>query len=145
MYKLTITGTLEIDEHDAEILEVLQGKYGEDDQHEVAMQELYEFCENVKVTIEKLSSNTYHKKPETVEAIQFNYIDSIDGPKTCELAKSLGLTRRGSTLLWELKTYQGWRIVRSGFWIITDILGSKFLRNADAFEREYVADEGRSI
>ena len=54
MYKLTVIGTLEIDEHDAEILEALQGKRGEADQYEVAMQELSETCKDVKVTIEKL-------------------------------------------------------------------------------------------
>ena len=54
MYKLTVTGTLEIDEHDAEILKALQGKHGEADQYEVAMQELDESCKDVKVTIEEL-------------------------------------------------------------------------------------------
>ncbi len=145
MYKLTITGTLEIDEHDAEILEALQGKHGEAVQYEVAMQELSETCKGVKADLKKLTPNTYYKKPETVMAVQFNYIDNIDGPKTCELAKSLGLVRNGPSLLWEFNTSQGWRIVPSGYWIITDILGSKFLRNAEAFEWEYAIEEGRVI
>ena len=40
----------------------------------------------------------YRKKPVVIEATQFNYIDNIDGPKTCELAKSLGLSRNGTSL-----------------------------------------------
>jgi len=51
MYKLTVMGTLEIDEHDAEILDALQGKHGEANQYEVAMQELSETCKDVKVTL----------------------------------------------------------------------------------------------
>jgi len=54
MYKLTVIGTLEIDERDTEILEALQGKRGGPDQYEVAMQELTESCINVKVTIEEV-------------------------------------------------------------------------------------------
>ena len=54
MYKLTVTGTLEIDEHDTEILEALGGEHGVTDQYDVAMQELYETCKDVKITLEKL-------------------------------------------------------------------------------------------
>ena len=54
MYKLTIVGTLEINEHDTEILEALQGKDGKATQYEVAMQELSEGCKGVEVTIEKV-------------------------------------------------------------------------------------------
>ena len=54
MYKLTVVGTLEIDEHGAEILEAPQGKHGKADQYEVAMQELSESCKDVKVTIKEI-------------------------------------------------------------------------------------------
>ena len=65
----------------------------------------------------------YRKKPVVIEATQFNYIDNIDGPKTCELAKSFGLSRNGPSLLWEIKTAEGWRIMYSGDWSITDAQG----------------------
>lgn len=63
----------------------------------------------------------YKKKPDIiVSAVQFNYIDNIDGPETCKLAKSLGLSRHLSSKLWEIQTFYGWKIVRHGYWILTN-------------------------
>ena len=55
MYRLTVIGTLEIEECDAEILEALQGKHGKSDQFEVMIQELTETCKDVEVTIEQIT------------------------------------------------------------------------------------------
>lgn len=79
----------------------------------------------------------YRKKPVVIEATQFNYIDNIDGPKTCELAKSLGLSRNGSSLLWEIKTPVGWCIMYSGDWLITDAKGQKHRCGSSIFETTY--------
>ena len=57
MYKLTVTGHLEIDEDDTEILEALQGKHGKANQYEVAMQEPSEYCEDIEVTTEEESQH----------------------------------------------------------------------------------------
>ena len=79
----------------------------------------------------------YRKKPVVIEATQFNYIDNIDGPKTCELAKSLGLSRAGSSLLWEIQTPGGWCIMYSGDWLITDTKGNKHHWSHEDFEATF--------
>ena len=56
------------------------------------------------------------------EAVQFNYVDGIDGLETIELAKSLGLSRNGDggiSKIWEIDTVSGWRIVDDGDWILS--------------------------
>ena len=79
----------------------------------------------------------YRKKSDVVDAIQFNYIDNFDGPKTCELAKSLGLSRHGTSALWEIQTPRGWHIVYSGDWIITNAEGEKLVCEISGFETLY--------
>lgn len=49
----------------------------------------------------------FRKKPIVVEATQFNYIDGIDGQMTVAKATSLGLSRNGSSKLWEIETLEG--------------------------------------
>ncbi len=47
---------------------------------------------------------------EQIEAHQFNYIDGIDGPKTIQHAKSLGLSRNGDgriSKIWEIRSAVG--------------------------------------
>jgi len=67
------------------------------------------------------------KKPVIVDATQFNYVDGIDGIETVKFATALGLSRNGPvSKLWELKTLEGWRIVKGGDWIITGIRGEKY-------------------
>ncbi len=79
----------------------------------------------------------YQKKPVVIDATQFNYIDNIDGPRTCELAKSLGLSRNGPSLLWEIETPKGWHIIRSGDWIVTNTQGEKSICKPEPFEILY--------
>ena len=45
-----------------------------------------------QTNIDRIVGTVYRQRVLPVAAIQFNYIDNIDGPQTCELAKSLGLT-----------------------------------------------------
>jgi hypothetical protein len=55
-------------------------------------------------------------------AIQFEYIDGIDGPKTVKYAEGIGLSRNGDggiSKLWEIKTESGWKIVDHGDWILS--------------------------
>ncbi len=80
----------------------------------------------------------FRKKPVIIEATQFNYIDNFDGPKTCELAESLGLTRNlPYSKLWEVKTLEGHHIVSDGDWIITGVKGEKYPCKPDIFEWTY--------
>jgi len=79
----------------------------------------------------------FRKKPQVIEAIQFNYIDNIDGPQTVALAVALGLSRYGSSKLWEIETLEGWHIVRDGDWIITGIQGERYPCKPDIFEQTY--------
>ena len=75
-----------------------------------------------------------------VEAEQFNYIDGIDGPQTIEHAKSLGLSRNGDggiSLIWEVRTYQGWHIVRDGDYLSLETDGTKLVFEKDQFESRY--------
>ena len=79
----------------------------------------------------------FRKKPVVIDAIQFNYIDGINGLKTIALAQSLGLSRNGSSLLWEIETLEGWHIVKDGDWIITGVKGEKYACKPDIFELTY--------
>lgn len=80
----------------------------------------------------------YRTKPEFVEAIQFNYVDGVcDSPETVELAQSLNLSRNGSSKLWELHSVEGWRIVYSGDYIITDAQGYRRRWSQELFEKFY--------
>ena len=79
----------------------------------------------------------FRKKPVVIEATQFNYIDNFDGSKTCEFAKQLGLSRNGSSKLWEIETLEGWHIVSGGDWIITGVKGEKYACKSDIFEQTY--------
>lgn len=79
----------------------------------------------------------YIKKPIVIEATQFNYIDNIDGPQTCALAKSLGLSRNRPHSLWEIETLEGWHMVSPGDWIITGVKGEKYPCKPDIFEMTY--------
>ena len=79
----------------------------------------------------------FRKKRVVIDAIQFNYIDNIDGLKTCEMAKSLGLSRNGASLIWEIETLEGWHIVRNGDWIITGVKGEFYPIKDDIFRETY--------
>ena len=79
----------------------------------------------------------YREIPVVIEATQFNYIDNIDGPKTCELARSLGLSRNGPSLLWEIQTPEGWCIMYDGDWLITDPKGNKHRCARKDFKTRY--------
>jgi len=79
----------------------------------------------------------YRKISKVVEAEQFNYIDGISGPKTTELAQSLGLSTNGPSVLWEVTTAQGWKIVYSGYWIVTQSDGRKYVYKQEEFAQIY--------
>ena len=80
----------------------------------------------------------YQKKPVVVDAVQFNYVDNIDGPETCKLAESLGLVRNEpQSLLWELKTTYGFSIVHAGSWVVTGMNGNKFICDNYTFKSLY--------
>jgi len=54
-----------------------------------------------------------------IEAVQFNYIDGIDGPETRKFGSSIGLSQNvPRSALWEIQTFHGWKIVNSGDWIV---------------------------
>ena len=82
-------------------------------------------------------------KKNTVAA-QFNYVDGIDDAETHKVAKSLGLSQNTPfSVLWEAKTFYGWKIVNRGDWIIKEIRAGfnyedriSVLRH-DEFEREF--------
>ena len=79
----------------------------------------------------------FRKKPVVIEAIQFNYIDGINGLKTIALALALGLSRKGSSKIWEIETLEGWHIVSNGDWIITGVKGELYPCKPDIFELTY--------
>ena len=80
----------------------------------------------------------FRKRPVVIEAEQFNYIDSIDGNLTIELAHRLGLSRNeGRSKIWEIKTLEGWLIVSHGDWIITGVKGERYPCKPDIFEATY--------
>lgn len=87
--------------------------------------------------IKKEGTMRFRKKPVVIEAIQFNEIDGIDGLETCKLAKSLGFSRNGPSLLWEIKTLEGWHIVSNHDWIITGVKGERYPCKPDIFELTY--------
>ena len=68
----------------------------------------------------------FRKKPVVIEATQFNYIDEINGLKTIAMATALGLSRNGSSKLWEIETLEGWHIASNGDWIITGAKGERY-------------------
>ena len=76
----------------------------------------------------------YRKKSVVIDAIQFEYRDGCDGPLTCDLAETLGLSRNGPSKLWEVLTSKGWRIVEHSFWIVTDPNGEKRVFGPGLFE-----------
>ena len=79
----------------------------------------------------------YRKKSEVVDAIQFKYIDGCNGPLTCDLAETLGLSRNGPSKLWEVLTSKGWRIVEHSFWILTSSNGAKSVIGPGLFDSIY--------
>ena len=80
----------------------------------------------------------FRKKPVVIEAIQFNYIDGdCDSLQTIALATALGLSRNGSSKIWEIETLEGWHIVSDGDWIITGVKGEKYACKPDIFELTY--------
>jgi len=79
----------------------------------------------------------FRKKTEVVDAVQFKYSGDSDGPDACALAKSLGLSRHGSSKLWEVETLSGWCIVEYGFWVITYPDGMKNVLFPNFFEDIY--------
>lgn len=83
----------------------------------------------------------YRLKSTSVDAVQFKNPGSGDEPETTELARSLGLSRNGTSLLWEIKTSYGWRIVYHNHWIVTSdgSFGSKQVTvyNPEDFEELY--------
>ena len=80
----------------------------------------------------------FRKKPVTIEAKQFNYIDGIGGSKTCHRGERLGLSRNhGVSAIWEIETLEGWHIVSEGDWIITGVKGEKYPCKPDIFEMTY--------
>jgi len=80
-------------------------------------------------------------KKEVWNGVQFNYIDGIDGQETRKHAKSLGLSQNeGHSLLWEIQSISGWKIVNHGDWILSadrGIHGEKIYTvvNRDEFEK----------
>lgn len=83
--------------------------------------------------------NLYRKKSDAVKAVQFNYIDGIDGPKTHKLAQSLGLSTHGTSVLWEIHTTFGWHIVDHRDWILTNTGGGPWciVLHDEAFKATY--------
>lgn len=64
-----------------------------------------------------------YRRKETFEAVQFLYIDGIDGVETIKRAEELGLSRNGGGMIskiWEIKTKWGWKVVRHGDYIMTE-------------------------
>jgi hypothetical protein len=62
-----------------------------------------------------------YRRKEQYEAVQFLYIDGIDGPETIKRAKELGLSRNGDggiSKIWEIHTNWGWKIVEHGSYIM---------------------------
>ena len=75
-------------------------------------------------------------------AFQFKFIDGINGHKTQELAKSLGLSQHGMSELWETETsFNGWKIVGHGDVVVVhqgikEVLKEKeFLNIEDKYKR----------
>ena len=80
----------------------------------------------------------FRKKPVVVEATQFNYVDGdCDSLQTIALALALGLSRNGSSKIWEIETLEGWHIVSDGDWIITGVKGELYPCKPDIFELTY--------
>jgi hypothetical protein len=82
----------------------------------------------------------YRKKGE-VFAVRFLYIDNIDGKETIKFAKSIGLSRNGDggiSLLWEIQTQTGWKIVNHGDYVV-DNNGVISVMNERDFEATYEA------
>ncbi len=83
----------------------------------------------------------YYRRRKVVKAEQFLYIDGMDGPKTVMRAESLGLSRSGTSLLWEIhlpNPHIGtWWIVTHGDWIITEDKDHKHLCKPDIFKETY--------
>jgi len=84
----------------------------------------------------------YRMKTEAVDAIQFKYSGDCDGPEACVLAKSLGLSRNGSSKLWETWTRYGWHIVEYGFWVIIYTDGTKAVASSKVFKDTFEPFEG---
>lgn len=77
----------------------------------------------------------YIRKSDKVQAVQFNYIDGIDGKKTHELAKRLGLSQNvPASAICEIETRDGWKSVYDEYWIITTVSGYKEVCNSDRFK-----------
>ena len=52
-------------------------------------------------------------------AEQFKCVDGIYGEETKKLALSLGLVKAPHSVVWEVETSEGWRIVGDGDWVIS--------------------------
>ena len=71
----------------------------------------------------KSSIKKYMKKERQIwDAVQFLYIDGIDGEQTEHEAKKLGLSTnpKSSSKLWEIQTGRGWKIVEHSDWILSE-------------------------
>ena len=83
-----------------------------------------------------------YRRKEQYEAVQFLYIDGIDGPETIKRAEELGLSRNGVSLIWEIHTKWGWKIVEHGSYIMT--VGNDIsVIYRERFEELYESVEGQ--
>lgn len=81
-----------------------------------------------------------YRRKDTINAVQFLFIDNIDGKETIKFAESLGLSRNGNGMIskiWEVKTKWGWKIVNHGDYVIIDDDGSYAVVTKERFEELY--------
>lgn len=84
----------------------------------------------------------YRKKPIIIEAEQWDGSESQ--------AKTLGLTWANGRLLkvtkgWFIETLEGPLHVSLGDWIITGVVGERYLCKPDVFEATYIKIEDKSV